>query len=71
MAKQLDFVKMIVTGDANGANKAKFVYRVCDDIDSQLSKTAHLNVNGPTFTDTVDEFFDGYVDEIKEIEGIS
>jgi len=71
MAKQLESVRLVILGDENGANSAKFVYRVCDDGDPALAKTVHLNVDTPVFTDTVDDFFDGYVTAIKSIEGIS
>lgn len=72
MAKQMDEVRLLVTGDENGATQAKFVYTVCDDGDLSMKKVVHYNVDTPVFSiDTVADFFDGYVDVFKADEGIS
>jgi len=50
MAKQLDYIKLLILGDENGPNDAKFIYRVCDSVDTALSKIVHLTVDTPVFT---------------------
>ena len=71
MVKHIDLVKLLVEGDGYGANTARFTYRVCDVDDNALRKVVNLEVAGPQFGDTVDEFFDGYVAVMKSNEGIS
>lgn len=71
MAKQLDFVRLLIEGDATGPSTAKFVYKVYEDTDATLSKVVHQILEVPDFTDSVENFFDGYVATIKANEGIA
>jgi len=71
MAKQLGEISLVIIGDEDGASTAKFRYRVSHTDDASLSKYGVLDVEAPVFSvDTIDDFFDGYVDAIKTIEGI-
>ena len=71
MAKQLDFVKILIEGVEGGPSVAHVVYRVYEDSDATLTKTVHFDIEAPDFNATVDDFFDGYVAFIKANEGIS
>jgi hypothetical protein len=72
MAKQLGEVRLLVFGDENGPNTARFEYVVTHSDDSSLTKHAALSVDTPVFdVDTINDFYDGYVDVIKTNEGIS
>lgn len=71
MAKQLSQVKLIIVGDGNGPQTARFEYSVTHSDDTSLSKYAALTVNVPAFDlNTVQDFYDGYVLTIKENESI-
>ena len=71
MAKQLDFIKLLIEGTESGAVSAQFVYRVCDSDDSNLAKVVHLAVSSPDFSNGMDTFFNSYVAIIKTNESIS
>ena len=72
MAKNLGIVRLIILGNENGPTSAKFSYNVYDSDDSDLNKSAILVVTEPSFdTQDLEAFYDGYVAEIKSLEGIS
>ena len=72
MAKQLGQVRLLITGDEDGATVARFEYVVTHSDDASLTKYAALDVDTPVFSvGDVNEFFDGYVDTIKSNEGIA
>jgi len=72
MAKELGEVRLLVFGDGDGATTARFEYIVSHSDDASLIKHAALDVDTPVFSvDSIDEFFDGYIDAIKTTEGIA
>jgi len=50
MAKEIDFVRLLIIGDTDGPSEARFVYKVCDTVDTNLQKVVHYEVDTPVFT---------------------
>ena len=72
MAKQLGEIKLLVVGDENGPVSAHFKYQVASTEDTDLVKCGVLVLESPGVGDIdLKSFFDGYVQTIKDNEGIS
>lgn len=74
MAKQIKemmiCLKIDPTGDPETLSVARVIYTVEDDTDTELQKEAAYKVDSPVFSETVQNFWDAEIAEIKSREGI-